>query len=238
MVKWFSGKSVRIEVPRLRSRSDVLPTEKVALAEFAPDVLGFLGRAAYVQLKIFETLSRVITNAPTTAAKTAIGKAAELSLGKHRALVAEITKAGGSPADVMDPFTDAFDEFERISRGTDWYESLITAYLSAGFFDDFYARLAEGLPTESRARLVTIFTGESGEQVLAEYLQAAIDANPRLDSRLAMWGRRLVGDMMLAARSALVFPDHTRSTEAQVEPVFEELIAAHTRRMDALGLTA
>jgi len=43
---------------------------------------------------------------------------------------------------------------------------------------------------------------------------------------------------MLVARSALVFPDHTRTTEAQVEPVFTELVAAHTRRMDALGLTA
>ncbi|MGV8876504.1 MAG: ferritin-like fold-containing protein [Rhodoglobus sp.] len=238
MVKWFSRKSGRIEVPRLRSRSHDSPTEKVALAEFAPDILGFLGRAAYVQLMIFENLSRVITNAPTTAAKTAIGKAAELSLGKHRALVGEITKAGGSPAEVMDPYTDAFDEFERIAHGADWYEAMITAYLSAGFFDDFYARLAAGLDSESHSRLVAIFAGESGEKVLAEYLQAAIDANPRLDSRLAMWGRRLVGDMMLAARSALVLPDRMRSTEAQIEPVFTELIAAHTRRMDALGLTA
>ncbi|GAA1225084.1 ferritin-like fold-containing protein [Rhodoglobus aureus] len=238
MVKWFSHKPGRIELPRLRSRSDILATEKVALAEFAPDILDFLGRAAYVQLMIFENLSRVIANAPTTAAKTAIGKAAELSLGKHRALVAEITQAGGSPAEVMDPFTEAFDEFERIARGSDWYEAMITAYLSAGFFDDFYVRLAKGLPTESHTRLATILSGESGESVLAEYLQAAIDANPRLDSRLAMWGRRLMGDMMLVARSALVFPDHTRSTEAQVEPVFTELIAAHTRRMDALGLTA
>lgn len=225
-------------MPRLRSRSDDLPTEKVALAEFAPDVLGFLGRAAYVQLMIFESLSRVITTAPTTAAKAAIGKAAELSLGKHRALVAEITKAGGSPAEAMDPHTNECDDFERLSRGADWYEALITTYLSAGFFDDFYARLAAGLPAESRTRLTAIYAGESGEKVLAEFLQAAIDANPRLDSRLAMWGRRLVGDMMLVARSALVFPDHDRSTEAQVEPVFTELIAAHTRRMDALGLTA
>ena len=225
MVKWFSRKPGRIEVPRLRSRSDVSATEKVALAEFAPDTLAFLGRAAYVQLMIFENLSRVISTAPTTAAKTAIGKAAELSMAKHRKLVDEITKAGGTPAEVMDSFTDEVDEFDRIARGADWYESLLSAYLSAGFFDDFYARLAAGLPTESHARLVEVFRAESGEKV-------------RLDSRLAMWGRRLMGDMMLLARSALVFPDHTRTTEAQVEPVFTELVAAHTRRMDALGLTA
>jgi hypothetical protein len=54
-----------------------------------------------------------------------------------------------------------------------------------------------------------------------------------------MWGRRLIGDTMLVARSALPAvsgagaPQHDR-----VEPAFTELIGAHTRRMDALGLTA
>jgi LPS sulfotransferase NodH len=69
-------------------------------------------------------------------------------------------------------------------------------------------------------------------------LREAIDAHPRLSSRLAMWGRRLVGDTMLVARSALRFTEDHLSDEARIEPVFTELIAAHTRRMDALGLTA
>jgi hypothetical protein len=54
-----------------------------------------------------------------------------------------------------------------------------------------------------------------------------------------MWGRRLVGDTMLVARGALAIAQtHDRQEEARIEPVFTELIAAHTRRMDALGLTA
>ncbi|MCY7325189.1 MAG: hypothetical protein LH605_03560, partial [Microbacteriaceae bacterium] len=60
----------------------------------------------------------------------------------------------------------------------------------------------------------------------------------RLASRLAMWGRRLVGDTLLIARSALAVPENTAPDEVRLEPVFTELIAAHTRRMDALGLTA
>ncbi|MBC7591006.1 MAG: hypothetical protein H7226_08185, partial [Salinibacterium sp.] len=59
-----------------------------------------------------------------------------------------------------------------------------------------------------------------------------------LAARLAMWGRRLVGDTILVARSALRYTDNHISDEARIEPVFTELIAAHTRRMDALGLTA
>jgi hypothetical protein len=238
VAKWFSRTPRRIEAPRLRSRSEDQTTTKVDLHEFTPDLMAFLGRAAYVQLTLFENLSRAISSAPTTSAKTSIGRAAELSIAKHRALIDEIVRAGGTPAEAMDPYTREVDEFERVTHGADWFEVLVTCYLTSGFLDDFFARLAAGLPVEPRARVAAIFTGESGESVLAAQLQAAIDANPRLASRLAMWGRRLVGDTMLVARSALQFSENHKSDEARVEPVFTELIAAHTRRMDALGLTA
>ncbi len=222
----------------MRSRSEDTVTTKVDLVEFTPELLEFLGRAAYVQLTEFENLSRAISTAPSTAAKTSIGHAAELSLAKHRMLVAEITAAGGSPADAMEPATASVDSFERATHGADWFETVVTCYLTAGFLDDFFARLAQGLPPEPARRITTIYAGESGEAVLAELLRSAIDENPRLASRLAMWGRRLVGDTMLVARSSLHFTADHKSDEARIEPVFTELIAAHTRRMDALGLTA
>jgi hypothetical protein len=43
---------------------------------------------------------------------------------------------------------------------------------------------------------------------------------------------------MLIARWTLGTTENHDSDEARIEPVFTELIAAHTRRMDALGLTA
>jgi hypothetical protein len=53
-----------------------------------------------------------------------------------------------------------------------------------------------------------------------------------------MWGRRLVGDTLLVARSALHLSGNRITDEERIEPIVTELIAAHTRRMDALGLTA
>lgn len=206
--------------------------------ELTPDLMNFLGRAAYVQLMLFENLSRALSSAPTTSSKATIGRAAELSIGKHRMLVDEITRAGGSAAAAMEPATKVVDYFERATHGADWYETLVTCYLTAGFLDDFFARLARGLPSDVAARIAAIYAGESGEKALAGLLIEAIDSNPRLSSRLAMWGRRLVGDTMLVARSALSFTENHPSDEARIEPVFTELIAAHTRRMDALGLTA
>ena len=106
-------------MPRLRSRNDDLVTTKVDLVEFTPDLMVFLGRAAYVQLTQFENLSRAISSAPTTSAKTAIGRAAELSLGKHRMLVEQISRAGGVPAEVMEPATADVDRFESAVKGAD-----------------------------------------------------------------------------------------------------------------------
>ena len=238
VANWFRRRSRRTDTPRIRPRSEDLATTKRDLHEFTPPLAEFLGRAAYVQLMIFENLSRGVANAPTTAGKAAISRAAEVSIAKHRALADEIARSGGSVAEAMEPYTVAIDEFDRRTRGADWYETLVTGYLTAGFLDDFYARLASGLPTSERERIEAIYSDREGETVLRDQLNQELADNPRLAARMALWGRRLVGDTMLAARSALTLSENKKSDEARVEPVFTELIAAHTRRMDALGLTA
>lgn len=245
MANWFPRRPKRTDAPRVRSRSEDLTTTRVDLREFAPVPTDFLGRAAYAQLTLFENLSRAMSTAPSTAAKSALSRVAESSMAKYRALVSEIERTGGNAGDAMDPFTGPVDEFERATRGGDWYENLLACYLTAGFLDEFYSRLAAGLPAEQGRRIAQALDAASGEEALADLLQAGIDDNPRLASRLAMWGRRLVGDTMLVARSALNL-SHAGSDgraghsshEARIEPVFTELIAAHTRRMDVLGLSA
>jgi hypothetical protein len=93
-------------------------------------------------------------------------------------------------------------------------------------------------PSDYSGRVTTVLRADSGSELLADELRKVIEANDKLDSRLAMWGRRLVGDTMLIARSTLTPGASRVSDEERIEPVFTELIAAHTRRMDGLGLTA
>ena len=83
---------------------------------------------------IFENLSRSLSSAPTTAAKAAISRAAELSIARHAALAAEIERASGTVADAMEPYVVPVDIFERDTRGGDWYESLITEVKDDGLF--------------------------------------------------------------------------------------------------------
>jgi len=239
VVNWFRRQAGRIEAPRLRPRqSSTQQTTKVDLASLTPDLTTFLGKSAYLQLAMFENLGRVVRSAPNTEAKSTLSRVAGLALDKHEALVAEITRHGADAAATMQPFVAEIDAYQRITEGNDWYESVTSCYLTSGFLDDFLVRLAAGLTGAAGARISDILSSDTGEAVIAGELLSAIEKNPLLAARLAMWGRRLVGDTMLIARWALRPSDNHDSDEARIEPVFTELIAAHTRRMDALGLTA
>lgn len=215
-----------------------MPTTKVDLVTLTPDLTTFLGKSAYLQLTMFENLSRVSRSAPDIEAKSILGRVAGYALARHEGLVAEIERHGADVAATMEPFVSEIDEFQRMTQGNDWYESVTSCYLTAGFLDDFLVRLAAGLGGPAGVRISEILSRDAGEDTIAHELLAAIEKNPRLAARLAMWGRRLVGDTMLLARWMLRPTDNRDSDEARIEPVFTELIAAHTRRMDALGLTA
>jgi tRNA-(MS[2]IO[6]A)-hydroxylase (MiaE)-like len=239
VVNWFRRRRPQIPVPKLRPRAaGESPSTKVELVALTPDLTTFLGKAAYLQLAIFENLSRVVRAAPSTEAKSALSQVAGLALTKHQGLVAEMERHGADAASTMQPFVAEIDKFQRMTEGNDWFESVTSCYLTAGFLDDFLVRLSAGLPGAAGTRIAAILEADSGDAVIVAELLNAIENNPRLGARLAMWGRRLVGDTMLLARWTLRPTDNHDSDEARIEPVFTELIAAHTRRMDALGLTA
>jgi hypothetical protein len=203
-----------------------------------PDVVPYLGQVAYFELAVFESLTRAVTAAPNLAAKEGLSAAAGEVLAKHHGLVAELRKKKVDPAVAMAPFAPAIDKFEELTSGRNWYEMLLSVYLTAGFLDDFFVRLVSGLPKALRPRVEEILETDRTAVVIVELLKEGIAADPRLASQLALWGRRLVGDTQLVARSALQLSGNHDDDEQRLEPVFTDLIAAHSRRMDELGLTA
>jgi len=210
---------------------------RVELAELAPGPQAYLGQLAYLTLVLFENLGRGAAVSPTVSGKSRLGRVAAEVLEIHEAVLAELDSRRFDPAESMEPHRALLDDFQRRTMGDDWHEILMTCYLSSGFLLDFFAGLAAGLPGGLSDRISALLSDDEAEDLLVAELRDALDDNARLASRLAMWGRRLVGDMMLVARSALDIESRSDGEE-RVEPVFTELIAAHTRRMDALGLTA
>ncbi|WP_242682064.1 ferritin-like fold-containing protein [Herbiconiux sp. SYSU D00978] len=197
----------------------------------------YLGHAAYLHLSFFESVSQALSFAPTLDAKERMSRVAGLALEKHRRFVEEIERRGDDAPALMQPFAAGVDLFRYETRGNDWYEVLVTHYVTVGLLEEFFEQLAVGLGRDELERVRDILDLDSGLELVVDELRRAIEQNPLLGSRLALWGRRLVGDTLLLARAALTSTDAAPSEE-RLEPVFTELIAGHTRRMDALGLTA
>lgn len=237
MVDWFWRRRRRAQAPRLISRDDALPTSRIDLEEFAPGPEEYLARAAYVQLAVFELAAGAAAAAHPTEAKARLGAAAGVALDRHRALVDLLESRGVDPVAAMDRYRPAVDRFVRLTAGQDWVEAALTCHLAGGFLDDLFVALARGLPKDLAATVLERFADRADAGYL-ELFTRAMDDSPRLAARLALWGRRLLGDALLVARDALAFTEDHRSDEARIEPAFSELVANHTRRMDALGLAA
>jgi hypothetical protein len=223
---------------KLRGTAENGDATKVSLAELAPPITHYLGLVAYLQLEVFEATSRAVAAAPTLDAKETLSTAAGLALEKHQAFVDEIRRRGLEPHAVMQPFTPMIDEYIERIEPSDWVELVLNVYLVAGLFDAFFSELAAGVRDAYASEAQAVLMSTTGREGVAELLAEQIAADPEGGDRLALWGRRIVGDSLLVARSALILSENKARDEEQIEPVFSELIATHIRRMDNLGLTA
>ena len=121
--------------------------------------------------------------------------------------------------------------------------------------NDFYTRLAVGLEPAARAAVEKTLADKTFEKYAVKALRESMQQDPTLASRLALWGRRVMGDVLLELRAAFdnrKLAGVTRTAQltleqereanlaaySKLEPLISELIAAHSVRMDAIGLTA
>lgn len=209
---------------------------RVEFTDLHPDTSIYLGQAAYLQLSVFEMLSELSARLDDLLVSPSVASAAGVALQKHKALAQEIRRREEEPATAMAEPRDAVRVFRAATLGNSSDEGVLSVYLTAGLLDDLFLGLASSLPADVGKRVTTILSGDNERDVLRTFLQSRIAAEPQIASKLALWGRRLVGDTLLLAHK--VVPLENGASEERIEPVFTELIAAHTRRMDSLGLTA
>ncbi|MEJ1091052.1 ferritin-like fold-containing protein [Microbacterium istanbulense] len=236
MVRWFWQRKPQRRPLALRSRGDLGDATRVDFAELAPELSRFLGQAAYLQLGYFETLSRGIRGTPELSTKESLARAAGTALDKHRGIVALITERGEDPTELMLPFRENLDAFRRKTIGARPEETLLAVYLTSGMLDDFYLALASSYG-ETGERVAEILRVDGARPEIVPIIQSAIESDPEWRSLLSMWGRRLVGDTLLVCRGALR-PEHLADADTRIEPVYTELMGAHARRMDAMGLAS
>jgi len=212
-------------------------------------VVDLLGALAYGELTAFERLAEDAAFAPTIADKAALAAMAVAEYHHFALLRARLEEMGAAPEEAMDPFTAALEAFHERTAPADWLEGLVKAYVGDGIATDFYREVSAYLDDSTRDLVVTVLEDTGHSAFAVDRVRAAIVAEPRLAGRLALWGRRIVGEALSQAQRVAAERDALsallvggladRGADlAEVGRMFARLTENHTRRMAALGLSA
>jgi tRNA-(MS[2]IO[6]A)-hydroxylase (MiaE)-like len=211
-------------------------------ADALTDLFGLL---AYAELVAFFNLSGDAELAPTLEDKAALGGMAVAEFGHFRALHGALTRMGAVPERAMEPFVAPLDAFHDRTAPSDWLEGLIKAYVGDGIAADFYRAVAELLEPQAQALVKEVLADTGHAGFVIARVRAAIEADPPLAGRLALWARRLVGEALAQAHrvvaerpalARLVVGDSGAGGLGDIGRMFALLTDAHEQRMAALGL--
>ena len=210
-------------------------------------VIELLGAIAYGELSAFERLAEDAKLAPTLEDKLAIGAMATAEFGHLDRLRERLVELGADPYAAMAPFQQALDAFHAHTAPADWYEGLVKAYVGDGLAADFYREIAAYLDADTRDVIIAALEDAGHSAFVVDRVRAAIVRDHRLGGRLALWGRRLMGEALTQAQRVAAERDSLSALLAGGEDrpgldlaalgrMFTRLTERHAERMADLGL--
>lgn len=211
-------------------------------------VIDLLGLLAYAELSGFERLAEDASLAPDLGDKARLAELAGAELRHFVRLRSELEARGAAPAEAMAPFVPAIDEFHRRTRPSDWLEGVVKAYVGDGIAVDFYREVALLVDAETRAAVLVVLDDTGHSSFAVDAVNRAIAADPLVAGRLALWGRRIVGEALAQAQHVVAERDALLGLLAggagaaggfdTVARMFSRISEHHSRRMAALGLAS
>jgi hypothetical protein len=217
----------------------------------APAVVDLLAVLAYGELSAFDRLSADAALAPTLPDRVALSRMATAEFHHFELLSTRLRDLGVDPYAAMQPFVATFDEFHASTAPADWWESLVKAYVGDGVGADFYREVASLLDPQTRELVLEVCADAGHSEFAVERIRSAIAADHQVAGRLALWGRRLVGEMLSQAQrvaadrdalTALLIGGNDGEAGmmdlAELGALFTRLTEKHAARMKAIGLAS
>lgn len=216
------------------------------------NALAVLGMIAYSELGAFSRLAADAALAPGLTERLELSRTAGIALARLDRVAGRVAELRGDAgedalAEVMAPFAGVLKEFDARTQPSTWWERMLKAYVGYGVADDFCRLLAQPLDASTRALVEEVLGDEGQAGHVIGTLAAAGAEDATLDSRLALWGRRLVGEALSVVQQVLADNPRMRDLLVQAlgddaageaqQRLFALLTAEHTRRMERLGLT-
>lgn len=205
-----------------------------------------LGAVAYGALTAFSRLAADAALAPDLAGRAEMAALAAAEMAHVERVRAHLDERGVDLVTAMAPFAAVLDAFAARTASRDWGEALVGAYVGRTLAVDLVAATGAGIGVGSPdAELLRgpdtgrETGGQSGFDAFAQRAVADLAADERTRARLALWGRRLLGETLAAA--AEVLDEHPDAAAALLGDtsrgaVFKALKSRHAKRINALGL--
>jgi hypothetical protein len=211
-----------------------------------PAVVDLLGVLAYAELIAFERLADDARLAPTLADKAALAAMAVAEFGHYQRLEQHLRRIGVDPGEAMRPFVGPLDAFHDSTAPSDWLEGLVKAYVGDSIAADFYREVASYVDESTRDLVLEVLKDTGHASFAVDRVRAAIEADPSVAGRLALWARRLVGEALAQAQRVaaerdaltdLIVGGPSSGGLAELGHTLARLTEAHAKRMAALGLS-
>jgi len=221
----------------------------VADAEYRHGAVDLLGILAYGALAAFERLAEDARRAPTLADKVRVASMAAAQVSHFERVRERLGELNADVMAAMQPFHVPFNAYHDHTRPKDWLEGLVWTYVGNGFAADFYREIAAFVDADTRMLVHEVLDDPGQAEFVVETVRAAIAADRKVAGRLALWGRRLVGEALSQAQRVAADRDALTSLLtgtvdrpgmdlAAISRMFTRLVENHTRRMARLGLQA
>ena len=212
-------------------------------------VVDLLGALAYGELTAFSRLAADAEMAPNQPAKAALAQVAVAEFHHYQALTSRLTEMGADPDVAMEPFIAPIDGFHDRTRPSGWLEGLVKAYVGDGIATDFYREISAYVDPWTQTLVRSVLQDVGQAEFAVKAVREAIEADPRIAGRLALWARRLVGEALSQSQRVAVERDALASLLvgginrpgadlAEMGRMFSRLTDEHIRRMGQLGLSA
>lgn len=233
----------------MENHHDAAPGRDLSDPEYRQGVLELLGVLAYGELMGFFTIVGDAENAPRMPDRVALARVAINEFHEYERLVDRIRELDGDPEDVMGPVAPFFHEWHHRTRPSGWLEGLMKVYAGSSLAADFYREIAVYVDPQTRALVDEVLSHDDHMEFVVGELRQAIEDDATVGGRLALYGRRMMGEALSQAQrvaaeregltNVLVDNGSGHGADlAELSRLFARITEAHTQRMEALGLSA
>lgn len=206
-------------------------------------VVDLLGVLAYGELTAFIRMAADCDLAPTLSLKSQMGQLATADYLHYQQLSEHMTERGIDPEAAMAPFVAPIAAFHERTRPRGWLEGLVKAYVGDGIAKDFYREMSAFVDEQTQAVMRSALEDARHADFVVQIVRDSIRTDRTTAGRLALWGRRLLGEALSQAQAVAVERDAMAALLVgggvdlgEVGQMFTRLTDSHQRRMTRMGL--